>query len=291
MLPHTSMKALLLGLWCGAFCLGLPSSAQALVLAGDQAGAETVIVLRALQLSTDRHSSFFETRPGRWVSVRSVHQACHSPGQSADALLLYFPDSNRCEEVSRAQRLTLERRLIELTGLHPPANLLARLETEAVTLAPPPRVVLNRGLCSCPDNNAPEGSVGCLAQVKDAGHPIASIDFVATDVDGDALAAEFSYQLGSDPVQAGLPAPLLSNCTNGPGSLQCRISGPAPAEAGDLALSLAVSDGIDSIDLSAQLQVLAVIGEPIFSERFEPDLPLIIGMAGPNTPLFAPILL
>jgi len=269
MLPQTSMKAVLSSIWCAVFGLGLTSSAQALVLADDQAGAETVIVLRAFQLSTDRHSSFFETRPGRWVSVRSVHQACHSPGQSADALLLYLPVSNRCEEVSRAQHLTLERRLIELTGRHAPADLLARVDTQAVTLAPPPKVVLNRGLCSCPDNNAPEGSVGCLAQVKDAGHPIASIDFAATDVDGDTLAAEFSYQFGGDPIQAGLPAPLASNCTNGPGSLQCSISGPAPAEAGDLALTLAVSDGIDSIDLSAQLQILSLVGGPLFIERFE----------------------
>ena len=121
--------------------------------------------------------------------------------------------------------------------------------------------------CICP-NTPPDGVVMCDTQTRTAGTPIATVEYLASDADGDALSGTFSYQHDADPVQSGLPPSLTSQCTPASGSLQCKIDGNAPAVAGTLQLKLTVSDGIDDLLLTSQLQVLAV-SDRVFAGGFE----------------------
>jgi hypothetical protein len=110
----------------------------------------------------------------------------------------------------------------------------------------------------------------CDAQTRTGGTPIATVEYLASDPDDDALTGTFSYQHDADAVQPGLPAPLQSNCTPMLGTLQCTIAGNAPALAGNLQLMLTVSDGVSlpDLQLTSLLQVIAS-SDRVFVGGFE----------------------
>jgi len=250
--------------------IGLPLALLMSALASSPAIAlETVLVLRVDQLTDRARLRPFNVGPGRYQNARVLREACLKPGLDEDEILLYFPDRQHCRRVSREERLVLQRSLLALTGSQPPIDLFDRLDTQVVTLAARPERVGSRGICICPDNNAPEGSIDCTAQVKDAGSAIAVINFDVSDADGDPLTAQFSHRQGIEAVQAGLPSPLRSTCTSAPGSLQCSVAGPAPAQAGDFELMVDVTDQVATLTLSAQLMVTPIAGEPVFIDRYE----------------------
>jgi hypothetical protein len=188
-----------------------------------------------------------------------------------DSLLLFFPNSQRCELIMQADRLMLPQRLHAITGSLPPADLHARLQDRAfLILAAAPRVQ-RQGTqgCICPTNSPPEGMVGCEVQSRTAGAGIAAIDYLATDADDDPLSAVFTHQRGIDPIQPGLPPSLASSCTSDPGTLLCTVTGNAPGQAGDLQLMLAVSDGAATLNLVSLLEVTPVNDDLIFIDQFE----------------------
>jgi hypothetical protein len=233
------------------------------------AAIETVLVLRVDQLTDRSRQMPFDVGPGRYQHARVLRDACLKPGLDEGEILLYFPERQECRSVPRQERLVLRRSLFALTGSQPPMDLFEQLDAGVVTLPARPESSRVHRICICPDNNAPEGSTGCSAQVKDAGSAIATITFDAVDADGDPLTAQFSHRQGAEPVQVGLPSPLRSTCSGGAGSLQCRIAGPAPAQSGDFELMVDVSDQVTTLTLSAQLLVVPVVGEPVFMDRYE----------------------
>jgi len=232
---------------------------------------EAVVMLLGGQLSDRRLPAFLEVQPGRLVASSTILRACRTPSVRADSVLMFFLNTQRCEQVTVAAKITLPQRLQTITGRFAPPDLLQRLQLQPfVTLAAAPKSPPLRGAeCTCPENTPPEGTLGCAGQTRTAGAPIASIDYFAIDADDDPLSGVFTHRRGSNPIQNGLPSPLLSSCTADPGILQCTITGSAPAQAGEFQLMLAVSDGAAILDLASVLDVTAANDDLIFLDQFE----------------------
>lgn len=235
------------------------------------ADPQAVVLLSGRSIIERRLPAFIEIQHGRYLEARVIQRACTTPALDAKSLLLFLPDSQHCESIKIQDQILLHQRLQALTGRWLFDDIKARLPVmpylvvEAVNDS---RDQL-RGNCTCPNNTPPTGSVSCAAQVRTAGTAIGSVDFLASDVDGDGLSGQFSYQRDVDPVQSGLPAPLSSSCTPGAGSLQCTVQGLAPPSAGILQLILTVSDGTATLPLSTLLEVKAPVPDRIFADGFD----------------------
>jgi hypothetical protein len=230
---------------------------------------QVVMLVQGRSLIEHRLPNFIEVQPGRYLAASTLQRACTMPSLRADSLLLFLPDLQLCEQVSVPERVALRQRLQKLTGRWPTQDPLLRLrEQPVVAIAPRPALKVNSNTaCTC---TPPNGVVMCSAQARTASTPIAPVEYLAADADGEALTGAFSYQFNADPVVDGLPSPLTSACTPAPGALQCTISGSAPAQPGKLQLMLTVSDGITAPDLqlTSLLQVLAV-SDRVFTNGFE----------------------
>jgi hypothetical protein len=232
---------------------------------------QVVLLLPGRSLLERRLPAFIEVQPGQYLSASTLQRACAAPMLRADSLLLFFTASQQCEHIAAHDQVSLPQRLRQLTGRWATDDPLVRLREQpflAIAPAPPKTDGPNAG-CTCP-NTPPDGVVMCGAQTQTAGTPISTVEYLASDADGDALTGIFSYQQDAGPVQSGLPPPLTSTCTPAPGALQCTIDGNAPAQAGILQLMLSVSDGIavPDLQLTSLLQVLAA-SDRIFANAFE----------------------
>jgi len=248
-----------------------PHQVEALPSGVGAAPPEPVVLLLGRQLIERRLAAFLEIQPGRYLASSVIQHACLRPAVRGDSLLLFLPNSQRCEQIMQADRLMLPQRLHAITGSLPPPDLQAGLQDRPfliLTAATPVQPQGTQG-CICPTNSPPEGMVGCEVQSRTAGAGIAAIDYFATDADGDSLSAVFTHQRGIDPIQPGLPPPLASSCTSDPGTLQCTVTGNAPGQAGDLQLMLEVSDGAAILNLVSLLEVMPVNDELIFIDQFE----------------------
>ncbi len=232
---------------------------------------ETVVLLSGGHLTERRLAAFVEIQAGRYLASSALRHACMKPAVRADSLLLFFPNSQRCEQITQADKLMLPQRLHAITGRRPPPDWLRRFHDRPflALAAAPQSQSLRAPDCSCPANTAPEGMVVCPVQTRTAGSRIAPIEYLAGDVDGDPLSGVFTHQRGIDPIQPGLPAPLTSTCTADPGALQCTIIGNAPDQPGDLQLMLAVSDGAATLNLASLLEVTPGGEGLVFSDGFE----------------------
>ncbi len=261
----------LAGLFGIALAMLLPRPVAAATLPKKSETKQIVLLLPGRSLLEQRLPRFIQARPGQYVAASTLQRACATLMPSADSLLLFLPDSQHCEKVTVREQIVLRQRLRQLTGRWPTEDPLVRLGKKPfLVMAPAPRQTAPlKTACTCA-NTPPDGVTMCTAQTRTAGKPIATVEYLATDADGDPLAGTFSYQYDSDPVQAGLPSPLTSSCTPAAGSLQCKIDGNAPAQSGSLQLMLKVSDGIATPDLHLMslLQVLAT-SDRIFVGSFE----------------------
>jgi hypothetical protein len=100
---------------------------------------------------------------------------------------MFLPASQHCEKVSAQAQITLRQRLRQLTGRWPADDPQVSLrERPFVVVAPAPKrmVSLNTG-CVCP-NKPPDGVSMCSAQTRTTGTPIATVEYIASDPDGDA---------------------------------------------------------------------------------------------------------
>lgn len=244
-------------------------SAGATALPAAGLNPQTVVLIIGRDLLDRGLPAFLQIGPGRFLQASSVRRACMSPSVRADSLLLFLPDSATCEQVRGQDQVTLRKRLQRLTGRWQLTEKLApQADQSFVAIA-----AVNDsseqvgGGCSC--NFAPTGTASCDAQVRTAATPIAPVQFQANDVDSGTLTGTFSYQRDSNAIQPGLPATISSSCTPGFRSLQCSISGTAPAPAGILQLMLTVSDGSSSVPLSTLLGVLAPVDGQIFANGFD----------------------
>ena len=105
-----------------------------------------------------------------------------------------------------------------------------------------------------------------------AGTAITNITFAATDTDSGVLFEDFSYTFNGGSSQSGLPAPLADSCTPGTGTLNCTVSGNAPAVAGQYLISLEVNDGLAIGSATATLNVTSFPpGDLIMQDGFEND--------------------
>jgi len=249
----------------------VPHQVEAAPFEPGAATPETVVLLSGSKLTERRLAAFVEIQPGRFLAYSALRRACLKPAVRPDSLLLFFPDSQRCEQLTKADELGLPLLLHAVTGSRPPPDLKMRLLNQPfVTLAAALQAApLRAPECTCPGNTAPDGMVGCQVQTRIAGARIAPIEYFASDADGDSLSGEFTHQRGIDPIQPGLPAPLASTCTANPGTLHCTIVGNAPDQAGDLQLMLAVSDGAAALSLVALVEVTADGSGLIFIDSFE----------------------
>ncbi|MBL38891.1 MAG: hypothetical protein CMP07_10835 [Xanthomonadales bacterium] len=232
---------------------------------------EPVVMLSGGQLTDRRLAAFVEIQAGHYLASSALRHACMKLAVRPDSLLLFFPNSQRCEQITQVDTLMLPQRLHAITGRRPPPDLLRRLHDRPfLALAAVPQTQsLRAGDCSCPANTAPEGMVVCQVQTRTTGSRIAPIDYLAADADGDPLSGVFTHQRGIDPIQPGLPAPLTSTCTADPGALLCTITGNAPDQASDLQLMLAVSDGAATLNLVSLLEVAPRDGGLVFFDGFE----------------------
>jgi hypothetical protein len=264
---HFAMRfAGLLGI---ALVVLTPRPAAAAADPEKHAPPQVVLLLPVRSLLERRLPAFIEVQPGQYLAASTLRQACTTPMLRADNLLLFLPVSQHCEQIAVQDRVSLRQRLQRLTGRWPTDDPQVRLrEQPFLAIAPAlPKTDGPRAGCTCP-NTAPDGVVMCDAQTHTAGTPISTVEYLASDADGDALTGAFSYQHNADPVQAGLPPPLTSMCTPAPGTLQCTIDGNAPAQPGILQLMLTVNDGIADLQLTSLLQVLAV-SDRVFANGFE----------------------
>jgi hypothetical protein len=254
---------------CGLLYVLLhPQHAAAGTIDGDE--RQTVVVVLGRNVLEHRLPDVMSIGHGRFLSAHDVERACATPGLTADRTLLFFPDSKTCERVSDQNLISLPFRLQKLTGRWQSDDPLARVQSEPfVTIAPVPHSpdqVL--AMCGCSVDQPPDGVSTCSGQTRTAGSPIGSVEFLATDVDSPTLTGAFSYQRDSDPAEEGLPPEITSSCSSGSGTLQCTLTGTAPAPAGLLQFTFDVSDGTFSLPLETRLEVLAV-GDRVFADNFE----------------------
>lgn len=253
----------------GACILAVPCVPLAATPAA--AAPQTAVLVSGKGLMQHKLPAFLRIGPGRYLAARVVQRACAGAQRQPGSLLLYLPDSQRCEVLSRQDTVALRQRLQQLTGQWPATDLRRAVREQAfVAVNPAPAGhALARALCTCPGNAAPTGSVDCAAQTRTAGETIGAVTFAATDADGDALSSTFSYQRDANPVVPGLPSSLASSCSSGTGSLQCMIQGNAPAPAGVVQLNFAVNDGSATLHLDSLLEILAPVESRIFADAFE----------------------
>lgn len=259
-------SAALLGI---ALAILLPCPGAAATSVDKHAAPQVVLLLSGRSLLERRLPAFIGARPGQYLSASTLQRACGTPMLRVDSVLLFLPASQQCEHIAAQDQVWLRQLLQQLTGRWPTDDVLVRLrEQPFLAIAPAPPRITNPG-CTCP-NTPPNGVAMCGAQTQTGGTPISTVEYLATDADGDSLTGTFSYQFDADPVQSGLPPPLTSMCTPAPGTLQCTIDGNAPAQAGILQLMLTVSDGISMPDLqlTSLLQVIAA-SDRIFVNGFE----------------------
>ena len=230
---------------------------------------QVVVVLAGRSLLERRLPTFIEVQPGQYLAASALQRACTTPMLRPESLLLFLPAAQSCEQITRQDQVSLPRRLHQLTGRWPTDDALIRLrEQPFLAIAPAPAQTGGpKSACICP-NTPPDGVSMCDAQTRTAGTTIATVEYLASDADGDALSGVYSYQHDADPVQTGLPPPLTSSCTPAPGTLQCKIDGNAPSQPGILQLRLTVSDGIADLQLTSRLQVLAA-SDRVFAGGFE----------------------
>lgn len=261
--------AALLGI---AFATITPPSADAASSPGANAGPQVVVLISGRNVLGRQLPAFMQIQPGRFLAAREVERACRMPRLKADSLLLYLPDSQRCEQISVQGQITLRRRLQKLTGRWPLPDVKASMRNQPFLALAPARHALDQATanCGCLNNVPPIAVTTCAAQARTVSTPIGQVQFLANDVDSTSLSSEFTYRLDSGPVQAGLPSPLDASCASGSGTLQCTVSGQAPASAGILQLNLTVSDGTSTVPVWSLLNVLAV-GDQVFADGF--DLP------------------
>jgi hypothetical protein len=249
----------------------LPPHAGATATAAENSDVpQAVILLPGRTLLGRRLPAFIEVQPGRYFATSTLQRICTTAALHADSVLLFLPDLQLCEQIPAHEQILLRQRLQQLTGRWPTEDPLVRLrEQPFVALAPKAKLTAGPKIpCTCPQ--PPNGVVMCEAQVRTAGAPIATVEYLASDPDGDALTGTFTYQHDADGVQGGLPFSLNGSCTPSPGALQCTINGTAPTQPGSLQLMLTVSDGITPPDLQLMslLQVLAT-DDRFFASGFE----------------------
>lgn len=267
----TKSQLVFLSSFCLAMLSGLFSIGLAQASVPDSDGDQrNVVIMLGEHLSKPLASGHLQIQPGQFVGEWKLKSACRLPGVRHHSLLLYWPESDECELISPMQRTSLSRRIEATTGKRLPSNLMEQLQ-------PGPLVVETAGLvqsargesCSCPGNNAPEGSLNCSSQASSGGSRIAAINLQANDADGDSLNVEFSHQLNAGPIESGLPEPLTSSCVSNSGNVECAINGLAPNSDGELQLLVEVTDGASPLNLSALLQLTSLNGEPLFNDRLE----------------------
>ncbi len=252
-----------------AIALTAPSWASTAERSQDHSNRQTVVALLGIALLEKRLPHTLAVQPGRFLPSIDIHRACATPSLRPDSVLVYLPDAGRCEQLAARNDYAVRERIQTLTGRWLFEDLHARLAAAPfVSISPPHSVASSRSECVCA-NTAPEGVVSCPAQTRNPQTFIATVEFLASDDDGDTLTGEFSYQRDSEPVQAGLPAPLSSSCDAPSGTLSCSVQGIAPAETGIFQLLLNVSDGTATLQLNTLLEIVAPPTEQIFRDGFQ----------------------
>jgi len=263
-------RAVQRALLCGIALVAptLCSGADA-TIAQNHSAPQAILLLPARSLLEQRLPAFIQVQPGEFLATAKLQHACMGPKLRVENLLLFHPASQHCEQLTVADQVWLRQRLQKLTGRWLTQDPRERLREQPFLMvaAALPKAVVPNGQCTCP-NTAPNGVAMCDTQVQTAGTPISTVEYLSSDADGDALTATFSFQHDADPVQPGLPPPLISSCTPAPGALQCTIDGNAPAQPGILQLMLSVDDGIAHLQLTSLLQVLA-ISDRVFANGYE----------------------
>ena len=231
---------------------------------------QAVVLVSASNVFEHRLPGVLTIANGRFIASSVVENACARSTHPTHGTLLFFPESNRCEKITNQNLVSLRDRLRALTGRWLADPLLEAQNKTFISITPlpvSPHEVL--AMCGCSVDQPPDGTASCTGQVRTVGALIGNVEFDATDPDTATLTSQFSYQIDTDPAQSGLPSGLSSSCSNGSGSLQCVLSGTAPAPAGALQISLDVSDGTFTLPLETRIDVLAV-GDRIFADGFEP---------------------
>jgi hypothetical protein len=231
---------------------------------------QTVVMMLSRNVLEHRLPDVMSIGHGRFLSASDVERACSTSRLTTDGTLLFFPDSKTCERVSDQNLVSLRYRLQKLTGHWQSADPLVRVQNEPFVAITPelhsPNQVL--AMCGCSVDQPPDGSSTCATQTRTAGTAIGAVEFAATDADSPTLTGTFSFQRDSEPAEMGLPPDVTSSCVSGSGTLQCTLTGTAPAPAGVLQFTFDVSDGTFTLPLETTLQVLAV-GDRVFGDNFE----------------------
>lgn len=231
---------------------------------------QTVVMVLSRNVFEHRLPDIMSVGHGRFLSGHEVERACANSRLRTDGTLLFFPDLKTCERVSDQNLVSLRYRLQKLTGHWESVDPLVRAQTEPfVAISPEPRSpnqVL--AMCGCSVDQPPDGSSTCATQTRTAGTSIGAVEFAATDADSPTLTGTFSFQRDSAPAEMGLPPEVTSSCVSGSGTLQCTLTGTAPAPAGVLQFTFDVSDGTFTLPLETTLEVLAV-GDRVFADNFE----------------------
>lgn len=184
--------------------------------------------------------------------------ACLTIPANGETLLVYTPSTGGCKRLGIGfHGLPGERKRIEAKLAEGPyAVVMAQARPDAVA-----------GHCGCPNNQPPVVNVTSgVVQTVAPGAPITAIVFAATDPDSEVLLEDFSYTLDGGGSVPGLPAPLVENCMADTGTLDCTVTGNAPAGEGQYLIRMEVSDGLESASATATLIVSA---DGIFIHGFE----------------------
>ncbi|MEP6484608.1 MAG: hypothetical protein ABJB01_09160 [Rudaea sp.] len=231
---------------------------------------QTVVVSIGRTVLDHKLPDVMQIEPGRFVTAHDVQFACATSTLTADSIVLFFPNTRRCEQVDPRLQISLRNRLHKLTGQWQMDDPVERVKNEPfIAIAPPPRARRQTLVqCGCAVDQPPDGVSMCSAQTRTEGTPIGPVEFLATDADTPALTGNFSYQRDSNPATVGLPPEVTSSCSAGSGTLQCTLSGTAPSPAGVLQFTFDVSDGTFTLPLESRLEVLAA-GDRVFSDNFE----------------------
>lgn len=205
-----------------------------------------------------------------WLHLPRVIRACAGQLRPGADLVVFFPQSDRCEVIRNSGKVRMQ---AELTAIHPAlagAQVRRRLDQDAIAVVRPVARPRFKGLlCTCPTTNqVPEGAVQCASQNTEQNRPVAPIEFMASDADGDTLTPAFSHTLDGGGSVAELPSPLVSDCASQLGTLSCTVTGRSPTAGGNYVLTLAVSDGSAVLELDAELAVTADPDRP-FDDSFE----------------------
>ncbi len=246
-----------------AFALGLfvlPAFAGSWeVISGDV--EETAIVFKLDDVRAQRLPAVIHERSLPPVFASQVILACIGLPSRAGGLVVYRPSTKRCAPLESLPRATRQDAMELAGGSAEAAQASPGQQVTSVIISPAPKFTAQALSCVCPPppgNQAPVVSLQSGdAQARAPGEAIQPIVFAASDVDSPVLTERFVHRVNGGAALNGLPAGLSASCTPGSGTLDCSVTGTAPATLAQYQIQLFVSDGALEASAAAGLTVRA----------------------------------